>query len=138
MIVTSKKAILWLLVIFFIAFLIAIAAYDPLRVAVGNALAGAGGSTYAALASTWAGISSNPIYQQYHVFIWLVGGLFLAFAVHQLHNANKIPLFHVKTASSGPAPMGAPSTVIIREVPATTKTQPEPAPAEQEQAAEAK
>lgn len=120
--------IIAVVVLIILAFLVAVAIYDPLRNAVRDTLASAGGSSYVALENGWTNIAATPIYQTYHVFIWLIGGMVLMWAILRLHKQGKIPIFKPKPLASQPQ-MGAPSTIIIQEQPTPTKTAKEPAPA---------
>jgi hypothetical protein len=129
---TTRK-IFYILIIVLLGFVIAVAAYDPLRIAVRDTMASVGGSTWTALENGWAGIAATPIYQSYHMFLWLAGGMVLMWAVMRAYHKNKIPLFKPKVAAAQPQ-MGAPSTVIITEQPTPTKAKTETPPPTDQQA----
>ncbi len=95
---------------------------------------GAGGGTFAALEGLWGGIAATPIYQQFHVLIWVFGTIVLCIAIHQAHAANKLPFFKVTPKAEAQAVMKGPETIIIREQPVATgnPTQPQQEQKQQE------
>jgi hypothetical protein len=124
----------WLAAIFIglLIFAFTMAFWDAGRIALINGLGLAGNSTYIWATDVWTSIASTPIYQTYHVLIWVVGGVLLAYGVHQLHAKNKIPLLQKQTVAQ-PVYQNAPTpqppiiinttTPAVPIVPATEKKQ---------------
>lgn len=100
-----------------IIFLMCVAAIPELNAAFIGWARGASGGAFDYFAGVWTGIASTPIYQTYHVFIWVAGTLLLAFVIHQAHAANKLPIFKVKEKAEQQAVMKEPQTIIVREQP---------------------
>lgn len=115
------RKIFAILLLALIGFLLAIAFYPPLKDAVVSAFYTYGGGTAQALGGWWGGIVANPLYQQYHVLIWFVGGMVTLGGFIMLKRKNKIPLLKSKPKETVPS-MGQPQTIIIRETPVTTGT----------------
>lgn len=115
------RKIFAILLLALIGFLLAIAFYPPLKDAVVSAFYTYGGGTAQAIGGWWGGIIVNPLYQQYHVLIWFVGGMVTTVAFIMLKRKNKIPLLKSKPKEAVPS-MGQPQTIIIRETPVTTGT----------------
>ena len=108
--------------------LIAIAFIDQIRIPLVEAFYQYGGGAAQSLGATWAGISSSPLYQQLHVFIWFFGGMVFLGSLILLKKKNKLPLLHTATQANQQAAMQGPQTIVIREVPVSTST-PQPAQA---------
>ena len=123
------RRIFWIFLIGLVAFLIAVAVYDPLKQAVVAGLTQFGGGTYVALSGWWGGVAASPIYQQWHMLIWFAGGIVVAFAVHQLYTKNKIPLVH-RTVQTAPVYQNAPTYATPQPIP----SQPVPATEKKEEA----
>lgn len=125
---TKKLTIfIWSLVAIVVVFLILMALFAEVREPVLTWGRGVGGGTFVALEGLWAGIAATPIYQQFHVLIWVFGTIVLCVAVHQAHAANKLPFFKVKPAETQQAEMKGPTTTITREQPVATGTKTQPA-----------
>lgn len=119
---------IWIIPVALIIFAFACAFIDPLRTAVVGALQAAGGGTYTTVSGWWTNISGSPLYQTYHVLIWVGGTIILAYGIHQLHAKDKLPIWKTKQPQGAAAPMGAPQAVIIREVPVSTRAEPPATP----------
>jgi hypothetical protein len=102
--------------------LIAIAFIDQIRIPLIVAFYEYGGGAAQAIGATWAGISVSPLYQQFHVLIWFVGGIVFTASILLLRKKNKIPGFHISPAQPQQVAMQGPQTVVIREVPVPTST----------------
>lgn len=116
----KKSHVFGILVAIVIVFLILVAAIDPLRIAVKDALEGAGGSTFIALENGWASIVANPLYQQLHVFIWFFGGMIFLGALIVADRKNKIPLLRNRHKKLAAPVMGPPQTILVTAAPART------------------
>lgn len=78
------RKLFWILLIAVILFLVAYGVYDPLKATVNDLALSWGGQAAVGLSAFWSGVSANPIYQQYHMVLWLVAGGILVYAVPKL------------------------------------------------------
>lgn len=127
----KRSQVVWIFVVLLIITAFCIALIDPLRVAVISWAQGALGGTYGVFEGIWTGITSNALYQEFHVLIWVGATGILCYALHQAHAANKLPYFKVKPAQTIPPAMSQPQTIIVREEPAPISGKPQPTAEEQ-------
>ena len=78
------RKLFWILLIAVIAFLIVYGVVPEVKAPVDAFLSSVGGQTATAVGAWWAGVASNELYIQYHVLIWLAGGVLLTVAVMRL------------------------------------------------------
>lgn len=86
------RKIFWFIIIAIIGFLVIYGVIPEVKSAVNDGLSVAGGQTYVALSGFAGAIAANPIYQTYHVLIWLVGGAVLLYSLQRLWKKHKIPI----------------------------------------------
>jgi len=125
--VSIKRKIGWILLAAFVVFWMTFGLYEPFRSWI---LTQGGPGAVAWWSDFSAGVTSTPFYQQWHALLYIVPTFILAYAVHQIHAANKIPLFRVqpttvktqKTQREPEEPESAPSPQPVeapQEVPAS-------------------
>ena len=113
---------IWILVIAVIVFLGAYGVFPQVRNTVNNAAFAAGGTVATSFSGFWNTVSASPIYQQYHMLIWFVGGIVFLYAFQRLL-MPRIPTFKKKAAEVY-KPMGPPAAPIVSSYTPTTTANP--------------
>ncbi len=124
---------IWLIPIVIIVFLIIVAFVPQVREPIVAWFAQNAPGAYAWAAGVWGGVVANPVYQQFHVLIWFVGGAVFVVGIYELYVHDKIPLVHPKGKEDQPPQMKEPQTIIIPDRPKVTGTGAQEVPTTQEQ-----
>ena len=78
------RRLFWILILVFVVALIVYGVYPPAKALVDATLLDVGGQLGAAILSFWMGVYANPVYQQYHMLFWFVGGCVFMYAAVNL------------------------------------------------------